>query len=318
MPGKAPPTDDRIFEALAVELLERIPTFMSKWKSLGEGDSGRSLVEIFAALAEALMKSADALSDRAFLDFARLLGIEPGPAVPAKVKLRFLFDADVEPGLVIEPGLQVSTSSGHVVFETIEPIVAKRRRDVAAVEGRRIVDETLGVSRGRSRERFSLDHGPILMVVGDSGKSLSYIPEIELSTHEQGRWLRWALVTDLQFSKPTSRDYALDVESGEIRFGDGQNGRIPPRGAKITATYRVGGGVRGNVPARRLTQVVRSLPGIVSVTNPAASDGGADRESVESVRRRAPAELRQRNRTLTCAKLSSRSGRSRSKQARGT
>jgi len=124
-------------------------------------------------------------------------------------------------------------------------------------------------------------------------------------------------VTDLQFSKPTSRHYALDVESGEIRFGDGQNGRIPPTGAKITATYRVGGGVRGNVPAQRLTRLVRSLPGIVSVTNPVASDGGADRESVESVRRRAPAELRQRKRTLACTKPSSRSGRSRSKQARG-
>ena len=41
--------------------------------------------------------------------------------------------------------------------------------------------------------------------------------------------------------------YIINRETGEIKFGDGERGRIPPSGSKICASYRTGGEKKGEV-----------------------------------------------------------------------
>src|SRR5205809_1668462 len=59
----------------------------------------------------------------------------------------------------------------------------------------------------------------------------------------------------------------IDRNSGEIRFGDGVNGRIPVAnvsnpGANVVASqYRFGGGKNGNVAAGALKTLLNSIPG---------------------------------------------------------
>lgn len=50
----------------------------------------------------------------------------------------------------------------------------------------------------------------------------------------------WRQVRRLRAAGPAARVYTLRRDTGVIRFGDGMNGAIPPRGAKITISYRSG------------------------------------------------------------------------------
>lgn len=94
-----------------------------------------------------------------------------------------------------------------------------------------------------------------------------------------------------------------------LRFGDGVHGRAPRAGAVPRATYRVGGGLRGNVAAGRLVHCVAgpepgrhpavSSGASVQVWNPLPATGGTDPEDLEAVRHLAPARLRDQRRAVT-------------------
>jgi hypothetical protein len=98
-----------------------------------------------------------------------------------------------------------------------------------------------------------------------------------------------------------------------IRFGDGTNGAaLPRRVVRIDLATRIGRGVRGNVGAGVLTQVLAfgetgDLPGVlpgviedreaellrrVTVSNPLPAVGGRDPEDLERIRARAPLAAR--------------------------
>jgi len=61
--------------------------------------------------------------------------------------------------------------------------------------------------------------------------------------------------------------------------------------------------VAGNVPKAAVAQVKSPLPGVASVTNPVASDGGAEVETVPMVKGRGPQTLRHRYRAVACPDL---------------
>jgi predicted phage baseplate assembly protein len=80
-----------------------------------------------------------------------------------------------------------------------------------------------------------------------------------------------------------------DGDGGDtIRFGDGTFGDIPPQGAQFEVTYRVGGGLAGNVSPDTINQLGPEATGILSVTNPLAASGGNDPEPSDLVKQRAP------------------------------
>ena len=101
-------------------------------------------------------------------------------------------------------------------------------------------------------------------------------------------------------SGPLDRHDALDRASGRLLFGDGVSGMLLPLGAVVQATqFRSGGGSVGCVPAGAIKQLLGSVPGVQSVTNPRAAEGGADGETPASFGLRAPDRLRARGRAVT-------------------
>ena len=114
-------------------------------------------------------------------------------------------------------------------------------------------------------------------------------------------WVRWVGVPDFYSSGPRDRHYVLDRLTGEVRFGDGQNGMIPPAlaGNLRLRRYRTGGGAVGNRPAGVITQLKTTVPYIDKVTNFAPATGGADAENVPSLIERAPRTLRHGGRAVT-------------------
>ena len=182
-----------------------------------------------------------------------------------------------------------------------------------------IVGEALGSSDGGANQVFTTTRAPILAgqrlevrepeaPTGDELKAVidSAGPDaVKIVPDSAGRpgeiWVAWQEVMDFYASDARSRHYALDRITGEASFGDGQNGMIPPAGtANIRmASYRSGGGVRGNRPAGAIVQLKTTIPYVDKVINAIDASGGADAESLDALLARAPMEIRHRHRAVT-------------------
>ena len=114
-------------------------------------------------------------------------------------------------------------------------------------------------------------------------------------------WVRWQRVESFFASGPRSRHYTFDYLTGEIRFGDGKRGMCPPEGKNnlVAVAYQIGGGSAANVNSGSLTSLGRALAYIEAVNNPLPASGGADRESIEDAKNRAPFTIKSRDRAVT-------------------
>lgn len=130
---------------------------------------------------------------------------------------------------------------------------------------------------------------------------LAYLPSsgpagVESTLEVRVGEVAWREVPRLYGQGPRERVYEVDRRpEGEVavRFGDGEFGAPPPPGRlNATASYRVGGGLVGRVPAGSLQNALDRPPGLLEVTNPGAAYGGADAEPPGEARGNAPHTVR--------------------------
>ncbi|HSB71328.1 MAG TPA: putative baseplate assembly protein [Candidatus Methylomirabilis sp.] len=203
---------------------------------------------------------------------------------------------------------------------------AVRLNTVPALNTLTVKEETLGSSIGEPGQTFRLRLRPVL-----SGAEIAVCepdrpPAEELDQLEgelrqqdataqaiasdgpaapgQGVWVRWHEVSDFTDSTPSSRHFTLDPIGGELRFGDGRRGKIPPVGRdNIKARrYRTLDGAKGNVKRGSITAIRNpsgDLANVKSARNVEAAAGGSQAESVGLVRERGPQSLRHRQRAVT-------------------
>ncbi|HMF96393.1 MAG TPA: baseplate J/gp47 family protein [Vicinamibacterales bacterium] len=104
--------------------------------------------------------------------------------------------------------------------------------------------------------------------------------------------------TSTTLQRDPSHVYALNAESGEVRFGDGARGARPMDGATIRASYDYAAGAKGNVSAGQIT-TASSLPDGFKVANPIDTWGGADAEAVADGEKQIARYLQHRDRLVT-------------------
>ena len=92
--------------------------------------------------------------------------------------------------------------------------------------------------------------------------------------------------------------YTLDLESGEIHFGNGARGTRPPKGAVVQASYDYGGGSQGMVAINTINKA-SALPSGVKATNPVPTWGGSQAETVDEAERRIPRIFRHGDRMVS-------------------
>jgi hypothetical protein len=92
--------------------------------------------------------------------------------------------------------------------------------------------------------------------------------------------------------------FELDAEAGRLTFGDGLAGRRLAAGARLYASYAYSEGKEGNVPARAI-RGGPLLPAGYVATNPIATFGGADAETVSDGERQVRRYLQHRDRMVT-------------------
>jgi hypothetical protein len=185
-----------------------------------------------------------------------------------------------------------------------------------AIQAETMQDEILGSSTGIADQIFTLAKFPVIeeeIWVNEFGalteserKTLTENTEIDKEEVQDAEgnviafWILWLPVDDLTDAKETDRVYAIDRTFGQIQFGDGVQGVVPPIGRdNITATYRAGGGVQGNVGASQITGLRTTIPFVESINNPEPAGGGSDTETVESVLERGPQMIKNRGRAVT-------------------
>ena len=121
---------------------------------------------------------------------------------------------------------------------------------------------------------------------------------LEWEDHKLSRcWVEWEQVEDLALAEPEQRAFMLDPFQGVISFGDGRQGRVPPRGDhNIRVEYSSGGGERGNVPAGAVRSMLTTMPQVGDVRNLTAMSGGTGRLPIEEIEARGSRFLHHRGR----------------------
>jgi len=150
--------------------------------------------------------------------------------------------------------------------------------------------EILGSSNALPNQVFPLDHVPV-------------IPDSEIIEVKEAdeTWRPWSFVEDFDASSPEDMHYTVNLTKGEIAFGNGIHGRIPPKGENNirVISYKTGGGQIGNVNANSINKILNSDLSQVQVSNKIPAIGGREPELLEDAISKAKKNLKTRCRAVT-------------------
>ncbi len=114
------------------------------------------------------------------------------------------------------------------------------------------------------------------------------VTNIEVFVKEQQHWEKWQQTNHFHLCDEQSKVYILHKKEGEVIFGDGKNGKIPPYDdtATIRIKYAVCKGKMGNCKKGELNDFADSIPFVDKVVNYQTISGGCDIEQAEKAMKR--------------------------------
>jgi hypothetical protein len=303
----APDYTDRDFSAIKARVEAELQALFPDWTDYNRAAFGVVLIEAFAFMGDnvgfyldqmaAETRWGTAILRRSIIELSKLIAYELDGATAATATETFTLGAGLASGVSVTfpAGTFVSTT------ERINPTRMQLLSDLVISNPDTTGDVTVEHSEshqdaftatGEADEEYTLSQTPFL----DDSQSVVISGDV------------WTEVDFFLDYGPTDKVYTLVVDENDratIKVGDGTNGAIPAPGAAVTVTYKTGGGESGNVEANTITKLEggpffdsAGNPVTVTVNNAAAASGGADRETVEQARIRAPRSLRALNRTV--------------------
>jgi len=312
------------YASLRTVMLELASEKLPEWTDHSPNDLGVLLLELFAYMGDQLFYYQDRIANESYLDTAverrsvlhllRLIGYELRPPQSASVELTLLFANDATDPVTITTGTTFQSTAaitgepvsfGYIRTEPLE-ITPNTLLSITHTDGNRyrryaglpvvqvdaaVSDEIVGSSDGSAGQHFALHRSSLI-----DGT-------LELNVDEGAGFQLWLQQETLLYSEPNDQHFALRRDEKDIThvdFGDNLHGKIPRRGRNnIRATYRVGGGIKGNVPAHAITNAVTEIGGLELVFNPNAASGGADAEAIVEAAERGPKLFRTMGRAVT-------------------
>jgi hypothetical protein len=221
----------------------------------------------------------------------------------------------LEPGVDgFPPALDETTFNDRLItWLRIRPTAAIRTRllwvGINAVfvnQRAHIANELLPNGTGAPDQVMKVAHAPLvphsvrLTVTTADGKMsewqeiddlLSAGPEVQVDDLRRPPGLRPSY-------NPLVEVFAVNPESGEIKFGDGFRGKRPPAGAVLRVSYDYTAGTAGNVGADAINSGP-ALPAGVKVSNPIRAWGGAEAEPVGEGEKQIARYLQHRDRLVS-------------------
>lgn len=294
------------------------------WTARETGDFGVLMVDMMSYIGDILSYYQDRIAAESFLatatqrssviNLAALVGYTPSPALPATGSVTLVSDPSTPSPVTLPAGTQLITGfqasvDGVITFEldgattvpaaggTVTATVTQgvdQGTYALTVPGGTSGTQTLqvldlGTSTGAAGQEFALPTSPLLASTLTVAVQLPGGPAV------------WQATDTLLDAGPTDTVFALSADAAGVStltFGDGVNGAIPSAGVLVSAAYRVGGGAYGNLAAGTITDLAHAVTG-VSVQSSTATSGGADAESIASIRRNAPRAWRTQRRCVT-------------------
>ena len=132
-----------------------------------------------------------------------------------------------------------------------------------------VSQEIVGTGTGTPFQTFSVANTPVV----DAADFLLEVQGLN------GDWTAWQQIDDIYAAVADATAYMLDPASGQITGGSGLFGARFPLSASVRASYRYGGGPQGQVAIGAINKST-ALPGGFSVSNPVATWGASNAESV--------------------------------------
>lgn len=115
--------DDKTFDDLVRDALSRIPVYAPNWTDYNKSDPGITFIELLAWIVETQIYRLNRISDRSYLKFFRLLGIEgPLPVRPARVDVTFSLQEGSAAHWLLPAGIEVAATKRGIVFRTQRPL----------------------------------------------------------------------------------------------------------------------------------------------------------------------------------------------------
>lgn len=296
----------RDYTAILADLTAIAKQFNPTWQVTDPSDIGVALLETFAYLGDILSFYTDRMASEGFigtasqrasvLQIASMFGYVPTPSSASVVSLT-VTNNDVANPVTMPALTQVTASSvvngqtANVIFETNSDLTlaAGATGYVNATQGSTVSLESLGTSTGAPSQVFKLSQTGV--IIDSTGSNIQvFVGNVAYNYSS-------ALVDNSPYDSVFTTQMDSDGYT-YIIFGDGVGGKIPPVTYSINATYRVGVGSQGNIPAGSINP---SPSGNINVTisQPSAASGGADDESTDSIRYNVPRALRTLRRAVS-------------------
>ena len=272
------------------------------WNDFEEDNAGRMLIEAYAYISDLLLFYLDHQANETYLataterqniiNMCKLIAYAPKNAKPSHVELKLSLRNPHGYDVTLPSGATLETKNG-VIFETDSDAVIKAGNmsvNITATEGETF-EEVIGVSDGEADQDFYLPRTSVIE-----------IQKVIIGGHV------WKLVDSVADQQPDAEVYMTEIDAwgrARIFFGDGHAGKIPAEDEEITAVYRIGGGVRGNVAPNTIVnlydaamdEVGETVP--LTVTNEGWAGGGSEPESIQSIKLWAPRFFETQKRGVT-------------------
>lgn len=300
------------------DMISLIPRKLPEWTDRSPNDPGIVILELLAYQLEKESYYNDRVANETFLSTAtqRKSVIEHCKKIGYELawhtasKYWQVVEIVPQPEAVVIPkgqlfGTKASVGEDSILFEALEDLIipanqtgAEQDLDgnylfvVEVEQGQTITDEYLGTIQNEDPSpQFIFTYSPILKD--------SIVIYVEDHTGKR----TWQKVSDFISSDQTSEHYTVEMDEYDkvtISFGTGSSGKLPPIGANIYATYKVGGGVIGNVGPTTIIETYDSIDGFVQTFNPYGPHFiASDKESLEDAKRKGPASLKRLERYVT-------------------
>lgn len=300
----------RDYEGFRQLMLNKLRELLPEYTDLRQSDAGVVILELNAMCLDILSYYLDSVANECFLvtasqrsnimKFCKMLGYTPRFAKSAIYKQIFV-KTDINSSLVIPAHTKVKTYSankeGEIYFTTLDELILPEgvqgdEKDlegnylytVNVIHGLFVNNELLNDNaQGERNQKYSLNYAPVLI---DDNYLSVYVEDLAQGEGSQ----RWNRVNTFAGSNSSSKVYMVennDYNETSILFGDNSFG-VAPNNARITCSYVVGGGEKGNVGIGAISLLEDNLAGIKSTLNVEVVSEGYEAENLDEIKINAP------------------------------
>lgn len=328
----------RDYASIQKDLLSRASNKLPEWSSRDQSDFGMMMVDLWAYMGDILHYYVDRAAQESFITtatkresvmaIANLLDYVPQGRRPARTSITLNAQNTTATDLAPIYIPQYTRFLATPLLDTASPVIFTLNTPIAFVatsngaSANLVVDgitystypKTTSVSAILTEgERFTETYTATGLAgqqikLRQTGAVTSSVT-VDVSEGASGANVRYTSIDRMINATSNNKVYTVNLLSDNysvIAFGGGINGKIPNVNSIITITYRRSRGSAGNVDVGAVNRIESytvlnkpALDGLVVVPNTTKAVGGADPESMESIRLNAPASFRTQDRAVS-------------------